>query len=131
MWKPYLNVLAAEAGQALHVLDRFHITQHMNQAVDQVRRAEGTRLKANSKDEAKQLKNMHWPLLRKGSNGIQVFGTAQGVTADRWVWFLEDSSGRLWARGLRHNRVPRDSVPKREQLENRYSGLGRSNFSNQ
>jgi transposase len=38
MWKPYLNVLAAEAGQALHVLDRFHITMHMNQAVDQVRR---------------------------------------------------------------------------------------------
>ena len=30
MWKPYLNVLAVEAGQALHVLDRFHITQHMN-----------------------------------------------------------------------------------------------------
>ena len=67
MWKPYLNVLAAEAGQALHVLDRFHITQHMNQAVDQVRRAEGTRLKAKSKDEAKRLKNMRWSLLRKGS----------------------------------------------------------------
>jgi len=67
MWKPYLNVLAAEASQALHVLDRFHITQHMNQAVDEVRRAEGNRLKAKSKDEAKQLKNMRWPLLRKGS----------------------------------------------------------------
>jgi transposase len=67
MWKPYLNVLAAEAGQALHVLDRFHITMHMNQAVDQVRRAEGTRLKAQSKDEAKRLKNMRWSLLRKGS----------------------------------------------------------------
>ena len=67
MWKPYLNVLAAEAGQALHVLDRFHITQHMNQAVDQVRWAEGTRLKAKNKDEAKRLKNMRWPLLRKGS----------------------------------------------------------------
>jgi len=67
MWKPYLNVLAAEAGQALHVLDRFHIAQHMNQAVDEVRRAEGIRLKAKSKEEAKQLKNMRWPLLRKGS----------------------------------------------------------------
>jgi len=67
MWKPYLNVLAAEAGQALHVLDRFHISQHMNQAVDQVRRTEGTRLKAKSKDEAGQLKNMRWSLLRKGS----------------------------------------------------------------
>ncbi len=39
MWKPYLNVLAEEAGQALHVLDRFHITMHLNQAVDEVRRA--------------------------------------------------------------------------------------------
>jgi transposase len=67
MWKSYLNVIAAEASQALHVLDRFHITQHMNQAVDEVRRAEGTRLKAKSKDEAKQPKNMRWPLLRKGS----------------------------------------------------------------
>jgi hypothetical protein len=52
MWKPYLKVLAAEAGQALHVLDRFHITMHLNQAVDQVRRAEGTRLRAASKRKA-------------------------------------------------------------------------------
>ena len=27
MWKPYLKVIAAQAGQALHVLDRFHITR--------------------------------------------------------------------------------------------------------
>jgi transposase len=42
MWKPYLQVLAAQVGHALHVLDRFHITQHINQAVDQVRRGEST-----------------------------------------------------------------------------------------
>ncbi len=68
MWKPYLNVFAAEAGQALHVLDRFHITTHMNQAVDQVRRGESTRLQSNDdKDAAKRLKHMRWPLLRRGS----------------------------------------------------------------
>jgi transposase len=67
MWKPYLNVLAAEAGQALHVLDRFHITMHMNQAVDQARRAESTRLRAKSQEEAWRLKHMRWPPLRKGS----------------------------------------------------------------
>ena len=67
MWKPYLKVIADQAGQALHVLDRFHITMHMNQAVDEVRRAESTRLRARSKDQAKQLKNMRWSLLRKGS----------------------------------------------------------------
>ena len=48
MWKPYLKVIAAQAGQALHVLDRFHITSHLNQAVDQVRRAESTRLRVKA-----------------------------------------------------------------------------------
>ena len=45
MWQPYLKVIAAKAGHALHVLDRFHITLHLNQAVDQVRRAESGRLR--------------------------------------------------------------------------------------
>ena len=67
MWKPYLQVIAAQAGQALHILDRFHITGHMNQAVDEVRRAESTRLRANGKDAAQRLKRMRWTLLRRGS----------------------------------------------------------------
>src|SRR5207237_1854983 len=46
MWKPYLQVLAKQAKQALHVLDRFHITQHLNEALDEVRRAESSRLRA-------------------------------------------------------------------------------------
>jgi transposase len=67
MWKPYLKVIAAQAGQALHVLDRFHITSHLNQAVDQVRRAESTRLGAHNKKAAQRLTHMRWPLLRRGS----------------------------------------------------------------
>jgi transposase len=67
MWKPYLKVIAAQAGQALHVLDRCHITSHLNQAVDQVRRAESTRLRAKSKKAAQRLKHMRWPLLRRSS----------------------------------------------------------------
>ena len=67
MWKPYLKVLAAEASHALHVLDRFHITMHMNKAVDEVRREESSRMRAHSREEAKRLKHMRWPLLRKGS----------------------------------------------------------------
>jgi transposase len=61
------TVIAAQAGQALHVLDRFHITSHLNQAVDQVRRAESTRLRSKSKKAAQRLKHMRWPLLRRGS----------------------------------------------------------------
>jgi transposase len=45
MWQPYLQVIAAQAGHALHILDRFHITSHLNQAADQVRRAEYGRLR--------------------------------------------------------------------------------------
>ena len=49
------------------MLDRFHITGHLNQAVDQVRRAESTRLRATSKPAAQRLKHMRWSLLRRGS----------------------------------------------------------------
>ena len=74
MWKPYLQVIAAKAPQALHVLDRFHIASHLNQAVDEVRRAESARLRTNDKDAAKRLKGMRWPLLRRGS---RVLGKAR------------------------------------------------------
>lgn len=39
----------------------------MNQAVDQVRRAEGTRLRAAGKQKAGKLKHMRWSLLRRDS----------------------------------------------------------------
>jgi transposase len=44
MWKPYLRVIAQRAGWALNVLDPFHIAQHLNLAVDTVRRGEQGRL---------------------------------------------------------------------------------------
>jgi transposase len=66
MWKPYLQVIAKEANQALHVLDRFHIAQHLNKAVDEVRRGESSRLRAAGKAKAEQLKHMRWKLLRRG-----------------------------------------------------------------
>jgi transposase len=40
MWQPYLRVIAKKAGQALHVLDRFHIMAKMNKAIDEVRAQE-------------------------------------------------------------------------------------------
>jgi transposase len=67
MWKSYLKVTAAQAKQAVHVLDRFHITTHLNQAVDQVRRSESSRLRVAGKAKAERLKHMRWPLLRRGS----------------------------------------------------------------
>ena len=84
MWKPYLEEIGAQVGHALHVLDRFHITMHLNQAVDQVRRGEGARLRAAGQSAAQQqLKHMRWPLLRRGS---RVRGRArQKLKAERSV----------------------------------------------
>ncbi len=101
MWKPYLRVLAAEAGQALHVLDRFHITLHLNQAVDQVRRAESARLRAASQAAAQQLKHTRWTLLRRGS---RVRGRArqklQALLASKLqtarAWELKETFAHFW-----------------------------------
>jgi transposase len=108
MWRPYLNVLATHASQALHVLDRFHITSHLNQALDQVRRSESGQLRAAGAAEAERLKNMRWKLLRRGS---RVRGRARRelrgllntklVTARAWV--LKDLFEHFWSyRSLRH-----------------------------
>jgi transposase len=101
MWKPYLSVLATEAGQALHVLDRFHIILHLNQAVDQVRRAESSRLQAVSQAAAQQLKHTRWTLLRRGS---RVRGRArqklQALLASKLqtarAWELKETFAHFW-----------------------------------
>jgi transposase len=99
MWQPYLNVIAAKAGQALHVLDRFHITMHLNQALDQVRRAESGRLRG--RPLAQRLKRMRWQLLRKGT---RVRGHARrkldalvaSKLATARAWNLKESFQYLW-----------------------------------
>jgi transposase len=91
MWKPYLQVLAKQVKHTLHVLDRFHITQHLNEAVDEVRRAESSRLRAAGKARAEQLKHMRWPLLRRGS---RLRGRVrQKLLA---VWMSKLATGRAW-----------------------------------
>lgn len=40
MWQPYVDVVKARAPKAILVFDKFHIVQHLTQAVDQVRRDE-------------------------------------------------------------------------------------------
>jgi len=101
MWKPYLQVIAAQAGQALHVLDRFHITTHLNQAVDQVRRAESSRLRESNEARAQRLKHMRWPLLRRGT---RVRGRARqklnallaSKLATGRAWELKEIFSHLW-----------------------------------
>jgi transposase len=66
MWQPYLKVIAEQAGRAIHVLDRFHIMQKMNQAIDEVRAAEVKQLKADGYEPV--LKHSRWCLLKRPEN---------------------------------------------------------------
>lgn len=66
MWKPYHEVVAECAGKALNILDKFHISMHMNKAIDKVRAKEVRELKANG--QAPYLTNSRWCLLKRVEN---------------------------------------------------------------
>jgi len=66
LWRPYLNVVAQKASQAIHVLDRFHIMANLNKAVDQVRAEEARTLKADGYEQV--LKHSRWCLLKRPEN---------------------------------------------------------------
>jgi len=63
LWKPYLRVVAKKAGQALHVLDRFHIVAHLSKAIDEIRAQEARDLKAKGYEPV--LKRTRWLLLKR------------------------------------------------------------------
>jgi hypothetical protein len=78
-----------------------HITSHLNQAVDQVRRAESTRLRTKSKQAAKQLKHTRWPLLRnlsrvrgRARQKLQALLAAKLATARAWE--LKEAFRHFW-----------------------------------
>ena len=102
MWRPYLNVIANRATAALHVLDRFHNTMHLNQAVDQVRGAESGRLRAIASAQAAHLKNMRWKLLRRGSRVRgkalqQLKAMAASKLGTARAWILKEIFQHFWS----------------------------------
>jgi transposase len=66
MWKPYLQVISRRAGQAVHVLDRFHIAKLFSKAIDEIRAGEARQLKADGYEEV--LKHSRWSLLKRPEN---------------------------------------------------------------
>lgn len=99
MWQPYLKVIAKKAGQALHVLDRFHIMVHLNRAIDEVRRQEVKRLEATGQEPV--LKHARWCLLKRSENltddqvvklGTLLKYNLQSVRA----WLQREDFQRFW-----------------------------------
>ena len=66
MWKPYLKLIALRAGNALNILDRFHIAQKLGDAIDDVRAAETKELIRKGKQAV--LKHSRWCLLKNPKN---------------------------------------------------------------
>lgn len=66
MWGPYFAPIRERLSGALHILDRFHIRQQLNKAVDDVRKGEVRALaEAGLKP---QLKKLRWALLKNRKN---------------------------------------------------------------
>ena len=66
MWKPYLRVIAKKAGDAIHILDRFHIMANLSKAIDKVRAQEAKELKEKGYDPV--LTKSRWLLLKRPEN---------------------------------------------------------------
>jgi transposase len=99
MWRPYLAMARKHLSQAVHILDRFHITALLNQAVDKVRRSENYALTGPRRKE--RLKNTRWLLLkpyakvrghaREHLNRV-IHSTLKTVRA----WALKDAFAHFW-----------------------------------
>ena len=66
MWRPYLNVIAQKLGQAVHVLDRFHVMQQFGKALDEIRAEESKQLRRDGYEPV--LKKSRWCLLKRPAN---------------------------------------------------------------
>ena len=66
MWKAFLKVVRKRCSTALHVLNRFHVVQLMNKAVDETRRQEARALRASGRHVV--LTKTRWLLLKRPKN---------------------------------------------------------------
>ena len=73
LWQAYVTVIAKQLPQSVHLLDRFHVVQHLNQAVDQLRRNESATVGRKTM-AGQRLKHMRWSLLKRGT---RVLGKAR------------------------------------------------------
>lgn len=99
MWKPYLTVVRQRCGQALNVLDPFHIAKHINTALDTVRRGEQSRLR--DKEARQAAKGGRFLLLKRGTRvrgkaraKLRAVHASLGQTSRAWE--LKESFRRFW-----------------------------------
>jgi transposase len=88
MWPPFAKAARAQLPQANLVYDRFHLSEHLNAAVDQTRRQEHKRLSQAGDDRLKQTRYL-WlrapeTLKQQQQDQLQTFCASQLETAAAW-----------------------------------------------
>ena len=66
LWKPYIKVIRKKLAHAIHILDKFHIMQYLNNAVDNTRREETARMRHEGYEPI--LEKSRWCLLKNKVN---------------------------------------------------------------
>ena len=99
MWKPFRQATHEHAPRAQIVFDKFHILRHLNEALDDVRRAEYARVQGKQR---RFIKGNRYTLLSHRENldldGRQALKTL--LAANRRLntaYLLKESFGQLWS----------------------------------
>jgi transposase len=98
MWEPFMNSSAEQAPNAEIVHDKFHISKHLNEAVDQVRRQENKALRAKGDDSLVGSKHL-WlshpdHLTEDRENWLDELREADLKTSRAWA--IKESFRRFW-----------------------------------
>jgi transposase len=98
MWAPYIKLVREHARNAQILFDRFHIVKHLNEAVDEVRRA---LMRTLSLKERATFKGTRWLLLKNPWN-LSPRQQDRLSTLVRWntplvrAWYLKESFQLFW-----------------------------------
>ena len=98
MWRPYLKAVRDHAPNAQVLFDRFHLVQHLNRAVDEVRRSEMRRLSGTEKASFKKTRF----LLLKNPWNLRTDEKERLSTLVRWntpivrAYYLKEAFQLFW-----------------------------------
>jgi transposase len=98
MWEPYLASTREHAPNAEIVHDKFHVSKHLNEAVDQVRRQENKRLRAAGDDRlvgSKQLW-LYDPKHLEGTRKNTLNALKQEALKTSRAWAIKEHFRRFW-----------------------------------
>ncbi|MEA3347243.1 MAG: ISL3 family transposase [Candidatus Auribacterota bacterium] len=101
MSRAYINAIKKHCPNAKLVLDHFHITKALNNALDEVRKEEWRKLKQHDKKQGRTIKGLRWLLFRHANNRTKSDTRVlnQLKTSNRHIyraWILKDEFAQFW-----------------------------------